>query len=376
MLEERKEMDRSVIGAEKYAISTPALLVDLEKMECNITRMADFFRDKEANLRPHIKTHKTPMIAHKQIEAGAIGITCQKLAEAEVMAEAGLKDILIANEIVGAQKINRLVNLARYTRIKVAVDNSKNIVDISDTAQRKGVKIGVLIEVNIGLNRCGVTPGEPALKLAREVEAQKGLEFFGLMGYEGHTVFIKSYQERECKTKEALNLLVATRELLQERRLECRVVSAGGTGTYDITGSFPGITEVQAGSYVTMDTNYSRVEKVGGEFKQALSLLTTVISKPTDDRAILDAGMKSISIDMGIPGIAYPVSGRVGGISEEHISLIELEGATKKQLGVGEKIEIIPSHACTTMNLHDYFYGIRDGIIELIWSIKARGKFE
>ena len=369
-------MDRSVIGAEKHTISTPALLIDLEKMEYNIARMADFFRDKETDLRPHIKTHKTPMIAHKQIEAGAIGITCQKLAEAEVMAEAGIKDILIANEVVGAQKINRLVNLARYTKIKVAVDNSKNIVDISDAAQRKGVKIGVLIEVNIGLNRCGVSPGEPALKLAREVEAQKGLEFFGLMGYEGHTVFIKSYKERERKAKEALNLLVATRELLEERRLECRVVSAGGTGTYDITGSFPGVTEVQAGSYVVMDTNYNGVEGIGGEFKQALSLLTSVISRPTDDRAILDAGMKAISIDMGIPEIVYPGSGKVGGISEEHISLIELEGAAKKELEVGEKIEIIPSHGCTTMNLHNYFYGIRDGIVELIWSIKARGKFE
>jgi len=369
-------MDRSVIGAEKHAISTPALLIDLEKMEYNIARMADFFRDKKADLRPHIKTHKTPMIAHKQIEAGAIGITCQKLAEAEVMAEAGIKDILIANEVVGAQKINRLVNLARHTKIKVAVDNSKNIVDISDTAQRKGVKIGVLIEVNIGLNRCGVSPGEPALKLAREVEAQKGLEFFGLMGYEGHTVFIKSYKEREGKAKEALNLLVTTKELLQDRGLECRIVSAGGTGTYDITGSFPGVTEVQAGSYVTMDTNYSGVEGIGGEFKQALSLLTSVISRPTDDRAILDAGMKAISVDMGIPEIVYLRSGKVGGISEEHISLVELEGAAKKELEVGGKIEIIPSHGCTTMNLHNYFYGIRDGIVELIWSIKARGKFE
>jgi D-serine deaminase-like pyridoxal phosphate-dependent protein len=196
------------------------------------------------------------------------------------------------------------------------------------------------------------------------------------MGYEGHTVFIKSYKEREGKVKQALNLLVATRELLEERRLECRVVSAGGTGTYDITGSFPGVTEVQAGSYVMMDTNYNGVEGIGGEFRQALSLLTSVISRPTDDRAILDAGMKAISVDMGIPEIAYPGSGKVGRISEEHIALVELEGIAKKELEVGGKIEIIPSHACTTINLHNYFYGIRDGIVELIWSIKARGKFE
>ena len=369
-------MNRHIIGAEKYAVSTPALLIDLDKMDYNIARMADFFRGKEADLRPHMKTHKTPMIAHKQIEAGAIGITCQKLAEAEVMAEAGIRDILIANEVIGAQKIDRLVNLARYTKIKVAVDNSKNIVDISTAAERKGVKIGVLVEVNTGLNRCGVSPGEPALKLAREVEAQKGLEFFGLMGYEGHTVFVKSHKERERKAKEALNLLVTSKELLEDNGLECRVASAGGTGTYDIAGSFPGVTEVQAGSYVTMDNNYGGVEGIGGEFKQALSLLTSVISRSTGGRAVLDAGKKAISVDMGVPEIACPRGGKVDRISEEHICLVELEDAPRKQLEVGEKVELIPGHGCTTINLHDYFYGIRNGVVELVWSIKARGKFE
>lgn len=369
-------MSKSIIGLEKYAINTPALLIDLEKMEYNISKMADFFRDKKVNLRPHIKTHKTPMIAHKQIEAGAIGITCQKLAEAEVMAEAGIKDILIANEIVGTQKIKRLVNLAKYTRIKVAVDNSKNIADVSEAAQEKGVKVGILVEVNTGMNRCGVYPGEPALRLAQEVERQKNLEFLGLMGYEGHTVFIKSYEERKRKAKEALNLLVDTKKLLEKKGLECKIVSAGATGTYNIAGSYPGITEIQAGSYVTMDTKYNGIQGIGGEFKQALSLLTTVISRPTDDRAILDAGMKAISIDMGIPEIAYPKGAKIDRLAEEHTYLVELEGTAKKQLKVSEKVEMKPSHGCTTINLHDYFYGIRDSIVESIWSIKARGKFE
>jgi len=369
-------MNKSIIGAEKDAISTPALLIDLEKMEYNIRKMADFFQSKKANLRPHIKTHKTPIIAHKQIEAGAIGITCQKLAEAEVMAEGGIKDILIANEVVGAQKINRLVNLARYAKVKVAVDDDINIVDISHSAQKKGVKIGVLIEVDIGMHRCGVSSGEPVLRLAQQVEKEKGLEFFGLMGYEGHAVFIKSYKERERKAREALGLLIASKELLKEKGLECRVISAGGTGTYDITGSFLGVTEVQAGSYVTMDANYDRVEKIGGVFKQALSLLTSVISRPTDDRAILDAGMKSISIDLGVPRVVYSKNVKIGSISEEHLSLVELDYASRKLLEVGQKIEIIPAHGCTTINLHDYFYGIRNGIVESIWNIKARGKFE
>ncbi len=369
-------MNKFMIGLGKHAINTPALLIDLEKMEYNISKMADFFRDKKTDLRPHMKTHKTPIIAHKQMEAGAIGITCQKLAEAEVMVEAGVKDILITNEIVGIQKVKRLVNLAKHTRIKVCVDDSRNITDISEAAQRKEVKVGILIEVNIGMNRCGVQPREPALKLAQEIEKQKNLEFLGLMGYEGHTVIIKSYGERKRKTEEALKKLVDTKKLLEKKGLKCKIVSAGGTGTYNITGSYPGITEIEAGSYATMDGIYNGIEGIGGEFKQALSLLTTVISRPTDDRAILDVGVKAISVDMGIPEVAYPKGIKVGDIHEEHTCLVELEESTKKQLKVGEKIEMIPSHGCTTISMHDYFYGVRNGTVESIWSIEARGKFE
>ena len=369
-------MDKSMVGSEKYAINTPALLIDLEKMEFNIARMAHFFKDREASLRPHVKTHKTPVIAHKQIEAGAIGITCQKLSEAEVMVAAGIKDILIANEVVGANKIKRLVNLARYTRIKVAVDNSSNVADISEAAEDKGVRVGILVEVNIGMNRCGVPPGETALRLAQEVAKHKGLEFLGLMGYEGHCVFIKDYQERKCKVNESLTLLVTTKKLLEEKGLECRIVSAGGTGTYDITGSYPGVTEIQVGSYVTMDAKYSAIEGVGGKFKQALTILASVISRPTDNRAILDAGMKAMSTDMGLPEIAYPKGLKISRLSEEHACLIDLHGVTKKQLPVGAKIEMIPSHGCTTINLHDFFFGIRDGVVESTWRIEARGKFE
>ncbi len=369
-------MDKSMVGSEKYTINTPALLIDLDKMKFNITRMAHFFKDKEANLRPHMKTHKTPVIAHKQIKDGAIGITCQKLSEAEVMIEAGINDILIANEVVGIQKIKRLVNLAKYTRIKVAVDNTRNVADISEAAKEKGVKVGVLVEVDIGMNRCGVSPGEPALRLAQEVVKSEGLEFFGLMGYEGHCVFIKDYQERKKKANQALALLIMTKKLLEEKGLECRIVSAGGTGTYDIAGSYPGVTEVQAGSYATMDAKYSAIEGVGGEFKQTLTILTSVISRPTDDRAILDVGMKAISIDMGFPEILYPKGLKVSRLSEEHTFLIDLHSDAKRRLPIGTKIEMIPAHGCTTINLHDFLFGIRDEIVESIWRIEARGKFE
>lgn len=369
-------MNKSLIGLEKCAIPTPALLVDLDKMEQNIKKMAQFFQDKKANLRPHIKTHKTPAIAHKQIKAGAIGVTCQKLAEAEVMADVGIKDILISNEIVEPQKIKRLVNLSKHTDLKVAVDNSRNILNFASAAKDKGVTLGVLVEVNIGMNRCGVSPGEPALELAQKIHQQPYLEFLGLMGYEGHTVFIQSYEERKRKAEEALRLLIDTKRFLGENGLKCRIVSGGGTGTFSITGSYPGITEVQAGNYVTMDTKYASIEGVGEKFEQALTLLTTVISRPTPGRAVLDIGMKAVSTDTGPPELICPGRARVGHLSEEHTPVDILDDIAGEKLQVGTKIELAPAHGCTTFNLHDQVYGIRNNEVESIWEIKARGEFE
>jgi len=368
-------MSKFMIGLVKNEIPTPALLVDLDKIEYNIAKMADFCREKKVNLRPHIKTHKTPFLAHKQIEAGAIGITCQKLGEAEVMAEAGIKDILISNEVTDIQKIKRLVNLAKYTKIKVCVDNSRNVLDISKAAKEKGVTVGVLVEVDVGMNRCGVLPGEPVLQLAQEVIKQDNLEFLGLMGYEGHAVLIKSYKERKYKTEEALKLLVDTADLLKRKGIECKIISSGGTSTYNITGCYPGITEIQPGSYITMDLTYNSIEGIGGEFKQALSLLTAVISKPAKDRIVLDAGIKAISVDMGTPKILFPKEIQIDHLHEEH-ALVKLAGPAKEKLQVGDKVEMIPTHGCTTINLHDFFYGIRNNTVESIWSIGARGRCE
>lgn len=373
---EVKKLDNYIIGSSKFDIDTPALLIDLEKMEYNIAKMADFFKGKKTNLRPHIKTHKSPVLAHKQIEAGAIGITCQKLGEAEVMTRAGIRDIFISNEIVGVQKIKRLVNLRKSTNIKVAIDNYENAKNISNAAREKGVKLGVLIELNIGMNRCGVSPGETALKLVQEINKLEGLEFLGLMGYEGHTVFIESYEKRECEAKKAIKLVNNTNKLFEKNGIRCKIVSCGGTGTYSITSSCPGVTEIEAGSYITMDTRYNTIEGIGGEFKQTLSVLTTVISKPTDDRAILDVGMKGISKEFGFPQIkSDKVKAELYKLSEEH-GFVKLLDPSDKWLNVGEKIELIPSHGCTTINLHDKYYGIRDGIVEIVIPIEARGKFD
>lgn len=367
-------MDHPSIGYPVATIDTPALVICLEDLEYNIATMANFFRNKIAKLRPHVKTHKTPFLANKQMKAGAIGITCQKLSEAEVMARAGIRDILIANQIVSEQKIKRLIQLARYNDIKVAVDSKANIQDISKVAQNEGVTVGILVEVDVGMNRCGVPPGNPALQLAAETKKHKNLRFMGLMGYEGHTVFIPSYAERTREATKALALLVETKKLAEDNGLECLIVSAGATGTYDIAGSFPGVTEVQAGSYVTMDAKYNTVERIGGVFRQALTLLATVISRPSRDRAVIDAGMKSISYEFGMPTVKIGHNWlELSSLAEEH-GIIQLP-SSKIDLDPGEVVELIPTHGCTTFNLHDYIYCVRDGIVEGVWPIEARGKF-
>lgn len=368
-------MDKSVIGQKRCFIDTPALLIDIEKMEYNIRKMADFFKDKKADLRPHMKTHKCPTIARMQIEAGAIGITCAKVSEAEIMFHSGINNILIANQIVGDQKINRLVCLAKNTKIIVAVDNYENLKNISDVAIRDRVKVGILVEVNIGNNRCGISPGEPALDLAKKIEKLKGLKFCGLMGYEGFTVFIKSFKERESEARKAIKKLIDTKKLIEKSGLKCNIVSCGATGTYNISGSIPGVTEIEAGSYATMDERYSSIEYIGGEFKQALTLLTTIISRPTSERAVTDAGMKAITMEFGIPKIKeYSKEAKIYKLAEEH-GYIELKDISYETFKIGEKIEIIPSHGCTTINLHEKFYVIRNDIVETIWPIEARGKF-
>ncbi|MGQ9628936.1 MAG: DSD1 family PLP-dependent enzyme [bacterium] len=357
------------LGIHLEEVDTPALIIDLDAMERNISKMADFFDGVEANLRPHVKTHKTPILAHKQIAAGAIGVTCAKLGEAEVMVEGGIRDVLIANEVVGAQKVERLVNLAKHADVMVAVDDPSNVEELSSAARGKGVTLRVLIDVNVGMNRCGVEPGGPTLELARKVARSEGLKFAGLMGYEGHAVAIPDFEERANVARSAMKLLLETKSLVERAGLLVEVVSGGGTGTYNITGSYPGVTEVQAGSYIFMDASYRRT---GVPFECALTVLTTVVSVQSPGRIIVDAGMKSISSDMGMPEVKGHPDLSVVKLSEEHGKLASSSGTSP--LKVGDKVELIPSHGCTTINLHDRYYAIRDGRLEAIWRIGARGR--
>ena len=364
------------IGMHKTELDTPALLIDLDKMEANIQTMADYISTVNAQLRPHMKTHKTPIIAHKQIAAGAIGVTCAKLGEAEAVIHAGVRDVLIANQVVGSHKIARLINLARHSEIMVAVDNPQNVQAISEAAAAKGVTVRMLIEVNIGMDRCGVEPGKPALELANQIRQSPNLKFEGLMGYEGHTVAKPDLKERKANVQEAMQHLIDTKDYVEKHGIEVSIMSGGGTGTFNLTGSIPEMTEVQAGSYIFMDSTYRNVEGVGEQFDCSLSVLATVVSRPSTDRVIVDTGLKVLAKEFGIPQPIGITGVELTGLSEEHGTLKTVGQAsdTNVSLTPGDKLEILPTHCCTTVNLHDRYYGIRNGIVESVWDIAARGK--
>ncbi len=357
------------ISMHKREIPTPALLIDYDAFMFNLNRMSEFCKTSgHAALRPHIKTHKCPIIAHLQVSAGAIGITCAKLSEAEVMVEHGITDILIANQIAGHGKPERLAMLAKHAAITVAVDNIANIDDLSRAAQQFNATIGILVEVNVGNNRCGSRSLDETLTLAKHIASKQGLLLKGVMGYEGHVVFITDRNERIEACRAANKILVDSAEMLRSNGFKIPIVSAGGTGTYDMSGTYSGITEIEAGSYVFMDGCYFGVIDSG--FRPALSVLSTVISQPEKGLAILDAGMKSLTHEFGMPKPLLK-GATIEGLSEEHGRLVL--SAESPDLKVGDLVEVMPSHGCTTVNLHNRYCVIRNDRLEAVWDIACRG---
>jgi D-serine deaminase-like pyridoxal phosphate-dependent protein len=352
-------------------IDTPALLLDADALDANLQRMASFFAHRHCRLRPHFKSHKCTTIARLQMKTGAVGITCAKLGEAEVVADAGIRNILIANQIVGPLKIRRLIELSRRADPMVAVDSPDNVKMLSEHALAGGVSIGVLVEVDIGMRRCGVASGQSALTLARLVASSAGLRFEGLQGYEGHCVDLRDESERVEKTRQALRLLVETRHLIEGSGLRVNIVSGGGTGTYTITGDCEGVDEVQAGSYAAMDWWYGDIRP---EFKQAMSILTTVISRPDRSLIVVDVGRKGFGAEWGAPRVKnLPGSQVVSYGSEEHLKIAVPQDSRIK---IGDRIEIIPSHGCTTSNLYPEFIVHRAGLVRGRWPIEGRGKLQ
>ncbi len=350
-------------------IPTPALVVDVAAMDRNIKRMADFFAESSCKVRPHFKAHKTPAIAKRQLAAGSCsGLTCATVGEAEVVVDDGLTDdVLIANQVVGPGKAVRVAELAKRCDMKVAVDSEFGLNDLAQAAQAAGVDIGVLVDVNVGLPRCGIAPGVPALELAKVIDSTDGISLRGMMGYEGHVVGIEDRAEREPRATKAMGRLLESVQMVREAGLLCEIVSAGGTGTYDITGGMEGITEIQAGSYALMDTAYAKLDI---PFEKAFSVLGTVLSRPRPDQCAADCGHKATTQDHGNPDVKGIDGATVMFLSDEHATIALPPDST---IAVGDAIELWPSHIDPTINLHDVMYAVDGDDVVDVWPIAARG---
>jgi D-serine deaminase-like pyridoxal phosphate-dependent protein len=346
-------------------IDTPALLLDLDAMERNLAKMARFFSAGRTRLRPHYKNHKCPVLARRQMEAGAIGMTCATLSEAEALIANGVTDILISSEVAGDRKIGRFIDLARQVDIKAVVDNPKAAAALGAAGREKGCRPGVLMDVNVGQNRTGVRPGEPALELARKVLAE-GLRLRGLMGYEGHVAHQVEGPQKEAAYDLAMGTVMQCRCLLEENGIPIEIVSTGGTGTHHLTPRFPGITEFQAGSYIVMDTEYT---STCNDFERALTVLGTVISKTERERVVVDAGLKSISGEHGVPVVKGHDGLRLRRLNAEHGIIDILDPSVSVE--VGDAIEIWVHYSDATVNLHERMYGIRNGEVEEVLKLQG-----
>lgn len=358
------------LGAPLEDLDTPALLLDLDAARRNIGRMAQFFAHRPCKLRPHFKNHKCTSLMREQLGPGTVGVTCAKLGEAEVLVEAGFDDILIANQVVGPRKVERLLALPQTATVRVAVDSEANCRELSELSARAGRVVGCLVEVDIGMGRCGVPPGTSALELARLVDSLPGLRFDGLQGYEGHTVMLQDASERRAATQGAVSRLLETATLIEAEGLPVAIVSGGGTGTYDITGVMEGMDEIQAGTYVTMDCKYQTIRP---EFEVALSVLATCISAPASGRAVLDVGVKGVGAEFGPPIIRDRPDIEIRSFRSEEHCFLTVAGDLP---AVGEKLQVIPSHACTTCNLYRWLHVHQQGRVVAVWPIEGAGRLQ
>lgn len=355
-------------------LDTPAMLVDLTLMEANISRLMERFRGSNVQVRPHLKTVKSAALARLLLAAGAVGGCVAKISEAEALVQEGIDDLLITTEIVGRPKLDRLVRLAQQSaHLKVVVDSLEGARMLNQAMGEAGQQIEVLLDLNVGQNRCGVLPGEETLRLAHALRDMRNLHLRGIQGYEGHLQHLHDPEERAWRCRQAMHLLTDTAAQLRVEGFAIDVVTTGGTGTAEICAECEGVTEVQPGSFVFMDVDYRNA--IGPVYANALTILTTVISRPAPTRAVVDAGLKSLSTDSGMPepkdlsGLSY----RPGG--DEH-GLLSGDESVLSTLHIGDRLELIPSHIDTTVNLHDIYYAHRQGRLEAIWPVTTRGKVQ
>jgi D-serine deaminase-like pyridoxal phosphate-dependent protein len=357
-------------------LDTPALVVDLDVMERNLSRMADYCREHNLRLRPHTKTHKIPELARKQIESGAGGITVAKLDEAEVMIAAGLDDLLIAYPIVGPTKTARLARLAQRAKIAVSLDSEEAARGISAAVAERGASVGILVELDAGFGRCGVANESDALKLAQTVASLPGLNFQGLMFFPGH--FGVPPEERALLRNQVNELLDRCVVAFDRADLPIKVMSGGSTPTRYESDRFHGVNEVRPGTYIFNDRNTVGVAAASLD-DCALSVLVTVVSTSVTGRAVIDGGSKTFSSDRyqaedgrGFGLIKEDPAAEIERFSEEHGHLNVAQ--SDRKYTVGERLMVIPNHVCSTVNMHDEVYGVRGDHVETVWRVAARGK--
>jgi len=333
-------------------------------MEQNLRTMAAFFRGKSSRLRPHFKNHRVIELARRQLEQGARGITCARLWQADKLVESGIRDVLIANELASEQQLRRFAELAAHAPVMVAVDNAAVVRDMGRLARDRRIEMHVVVDVDLGLKRCGVPPGESAVVLAKLV-LEQGLKLRGVMGYEGHLQPLVHGSERTEKVTTAMKALVDSKQMIEAAGMPVEIVSCGGTGDYELSATYPGVTENQAGSYMLMDAWY---EPYAPDFRQTLSVLATVISKTPGERIVVDAGVKALSGQRGLPSVKGIAGLELKGLHAEHAPIAITDANVTVE--VGDRIEIGVHYHDGTMQLHSKLFGIRRGKVEEVFTIE------
>ena len=362
------------IGMAAEDVCTPSLIIDLDAFENNVRIMGDYIKAKGLRHRAHAKTHKSVDIALYQIEqGGACGVCCQKVSEAEAMVAGGIKDVLVSNQVVDPAKLDRLAMMAKDARVLVCVDDLANIDDISAAAVKHDVTIECLVEIDCGAGRCGVAWGDPVIELAKKIDASDDLQFSGIQAYQGAAQHVHDFEDRKAQIDIAIKQVEDTVGMLKAEGLECDIIGGAGTGTYYFEGTSGIYNEMQCGSYIFMDADYQRVKDDGGnfihEFENSLFIWTSIMSKAKAEKAICDAGLKAQSVDSGLPVI-------FGRADIEYIKCADEHGVItdpNNSLKLNDKLKLIPGHCDPTCNVYDWYVGIRDGKVECLWPVTARG---
>ena len=365
-------------GMDEADIQTPCLVLDMDALERNIKKMGDYARDHGMRHRVHGKMHKSVDVAKLQeVLGGSVGVCCQKVSEAEVFARGGIKDVLVSNQVRDPRKIERLANLPKLgARTIVCVDDLANVADLSTAAVKAGTELEVFVEIDCGAGRCGVTNTAAVIEIAKAVEAAPNLKFTGIQAYQGAMQHMDSYEDRKAKLDVAIAMVKDAVDGLKAEGIDCELVSGGGTGSYYFESNSGVYNELQCGSYAFIDADYGRIlDKDGnridqGEWENAFFILTSVMSHAKEDKAICDAGLKAQSIDSGLPVIYGRDDVEYIKCSDEHGVIADPDGVLK----VNDKLRLVPGHCDPTANVHDWYVGVRNGKVEVVWPVSARGK--